>query len=252
MIDGQSEAGFDSLKIMEWWASNVTRKVKLTMRSDLSKYCSVLFTQSLAAGFVIIALCSSSSFAQSKTIIDEWASVQAPKPPELKPVKIDDPKTTAYLVLDIVKQTCNNERRPRCVTSVPKIQGFLKQARARGLAVIYSKTSSTTPADIIEDVAPIEGEPMVSAAAEKFYKTDLEKILQEKGIKTVIVVGTAAHGAVLFTGTEAAKRGFKVIVPVDGMSAENTYIEQYTAWHLVNNPSYAAQVTLTKFDTINF
>jgi nicotinamidase-related amidase len=222
------------------------------MKSNLTKCYSVLFVQSLAVVFVIIALCSSSSFAQSKTIIDEWASVQAPKPPELKPVKIDDPKTTAYLVLDIVKQTCNNERRPRCVTSVPKIQGFLKQARAKGLAVVYSKTSTATPADIIQDVAPTEGEPMVSAAAEKFYKTDLEKILQEKGIKTVIVVGTAAHGAVLFTGTEAAKRGFKVIVPVDGMSAENTYIEQYTAWHLVNNPSYAAQVTLTKFDMISF
>ena len=222
------------------------------MKSDLTKCYSVLFAQSLAAGLVIIALCASSSFAQSKTIIDEWASVQAPKPPELKPVKIDDPKTTAYLVLDIVKQSCNNERRPRCIASVPRIQGFLKQARAKGLAVVYSKTNNATPADVIQDVAPIEGEPMVSTSAEKFYKTDLEKILQEKGIKTVIVVGTAAHGAVLFTGTEAAKRGFKVIVPVDGMSAENTYIEQYSAWHLVNNPSYAAQVTLTKFDLISF
>ena len=222
------------------------------MRSDLSKCCSVLFAQSLAAGFVIIALCSSSSFAQSKTIVDEWASVQAPKPPELKAVKIDDPKTTAYLVLDIIKQTCNNERRPRCVASVPRIQEFLKQARAKGLAVVHSKTNNATPADVLPDVAPLKEEPMVSTTAEKFYKTDLEKILQDKGIKTVIVVGTAAHGAVLFTGTEAAKRGFKVIVPVDGMSAENTYIEQYTAWHLVNNPSYGAQVTLTKFDMISF
>jgi len=222
------------------------------MRSDLSKYCSVLFKQTLAAGFVILVLGSSSSFAQSKTIIDEWASVQAPKPPELKPVKIDDPKTTAYLVLDIVKQICNNERRPRCVASVPRIQEFLKQARAKGLAVVHSKTNNATLADVLQEVAPLKEEPMVSTSAEKFYKTDLEKILQEKGIKTVIVVGTAAHGAVLFTGTEAAKRGFKVIVPVDGMSAENTYIEQYTAWHLVNNPSYAAQVTLTKFDMISF
>lgn len=252
MTDGQSVVASSSQKTWNCWASNDTRKVKLIMKPSLTKSYSVLFAQSTAVAFFIVALCSYSSFAQSKTIIDEWSSVQAPKPPELKAVKIDDPKTTAYLVLDIVKQTCNNERRPRCVTSVPKIQGFLKQARAKGLAVVYSKTSTATPADIIQDVAPTEGEPMVSAAAEKFYKTDLEKILQEKGIKTVIVVGTAAHGAVLFTGTEAAKRGFKVIVPVDGMSAENTYIEQYTAWHLVNNPSYAAQVTLTKFDMIGF
>jgi nicotinamidase-related amidase len=213
---------------------------------------SIFLARAACLVIMVVFFCASPSFAQSKTIIDEWASVQPPKPPELKPVKIDNPKTTAYLVLDIVKQTCNNERRPRCIASVPKIQAFLKQARAKGLAVIYSKTNNATPADTIQDVAPIEGEPMVSSSAEKFYKTDLEKILQEKGIKTVIVVGTAAHGAVLFTGTEAAKRGFKVIVPVDGMSAESTYIEQYTAWHLVNNPSYAAQVTLTKFDMISF
>ena len=221
------------------------------MKPKLTKAYSVLFAQIITVAIFTIALGASSSFAQSKTIIDEWSSVQAPKPPELKPVKIDDPKTTAYLILDIIKQTCNNERRPRCVASVPKIQAFLKQARDKGLAVIYSKTGSAKPSDVIQDVAPIEGEPMVSAGSDKFYKTDLEKILHEKGIKTVIVVGTAAHGAVIFTATEAAKRGFKVIVPVDGMS-ESPYVEQYTAWHLVNNPSYAAQTTLTKFDMIGF
>jgi len=221
------------------------------MKPKLIERYSVLFAQIITVALFIVAMCPSSSFAQSKTIIDEWSSVQAPKPPELKPVKIDDPKTTAYLILDIIKQACNNERRPRCVASVPKIQAFLKQARAKGLAVIYSKTNSAKPSDVIQDVAPVEGEPMVSAGSDKFYKTDLEKILHEKGIKTVIVVGTAAHGAVIFTATEAAKRGFKVIVPVDGMS-ESPYVEQYTAWHLVNNPSYAAQTTLTKFDMIGF
>lgn len=220
------------------------------MNANLTKSYSLLFAQSLAVAF-FVAVDASSSFAQSKTIIDEWSTVQAPKPPELKPVKIDDPKTTAFLILDIVKQACNNERRPRCIVSVPKIQGFLKQARDKGLPVIYSKTPSATPADVLAEVAPIDGEPMISAGSDKFYKTDLEKILQEKGIKTVIIVGTAAHGAVIFTATEAAKRGFKVVVPVDGMS-ESPYVEQYTAWHLVNNPSYAAQVTLTKFDMIGF
>ncbi len=221
------------------------------MKLNLTK-ASVLFGQNMAVIFIIIALGSSSSFAQSKTIIDEWASVQAPKPPELKPVKIDDPTTTAFLVLDIAKQNCNNERRPRCIVSVPKIQGFLKQARAKGLAVIYSKGSTSTPADILQDVAPIEGEPMVSASSDKFYKSDLEKLLQEKGIKTVIIVGSAAHGAVLYTVSEAAFRGLKVIVPVDGMSSENTYFEQYTAYQLANVPGAGQQVTLTKFDMIGF
>jgi nicotinamidase-related amidase len=182
--------------------------------------------------------------------VDEWACVQAPKPPELKPVKIDDPKTTAYLVLDIIKQGCNNERRPRCVASVPKIQAFLTQARTKGLSVIHSYTSTSTPADILKEVAPLAGEPLVQAPADKFFRTDLEKILRDKGIKTVIIVGTAAHGAVLYTGSQAAYRGIRVIVPVDGMSSDNTYFEQYTAYHLANAPGVGQQVTLTKFDMI--
>jgi nicotinamidase-related amidase len=62
----------------------------------------------------------------------------------------------------------------------------------------------------------------------------LEKILNDKGIKTVVIVGTAAQGAVLNTASQAAFRGLRVIIPVDGMSAENTYFEQYTTYHLAN------------------
>ena len=222
------------------------------MKRNLTNAYSVFFAQNMAVALFTVVLCASSSFAQSKTIIDEWASVQPPKPPELKAVKIDDPKTTAFLILDIAKQNCNNERRPRCVASVPKIQAFLKEARAKGLPVIYSIGGSWTPADILQDVAPNQGEPLVTASANKFYKSDLEKILQDKGIKTVIVVGAAAHGAVLYTASEAAFRGFKVIVPVDGMSSESTYFEQYTANQLANVPGAAQLVTLTKFDMIGY
>src|ERR1051325_10217019 len=187
--------------------------------------------------------------AQTKTIIDEWSSVQAPKPPELKTVT-PDPKTTALLSLDFVKQTCNNERRPRCLSSLSNVKKLLDQSRSKGYLVVHSIITSATPADVLPDVAPQDGEPIVKAAADKFFKTDLEKILSDKGIKTVIVVGTAAQGAVLNTASQAAFRGLQVIVPVDGMSAENTYFEQYTAYHLANAPGVGQQVTLTKIDMI--
>ena len=203
----------------------------------------------LALGCLLLSLTASYSFGQTKTIVDEWGTVQAPKPPELKPVTMD-PKTTALLVLDFVKQTCNNERRPRCVTSVPNVQALLKLARSKGVAVVYSITTAATPADTLNDVAPLDGEPIVKAPADKFFRTDLEKILNDKGIKTVVVVGTAAQGAVLNTASQAAFRGLQVIVPVDGMSAENTYFEQYTAHHLANAPGVGQQVTLTKIDMI--
>jgi nicotinamidase-related amidase len=122
--------------------------------------------------------------------------------------------------------------------------------KAVGVTVVYSITTAATPADTLKDVAPLEGEPIVKAPADKFFKTDLEKILNDKGIKTVVVVGTAAQGAVLNTASQAAFRGLQVIVPVDGMSAENTYFEQYTAHHLTTSPGVGQQVTLTSIDMI--
>ena len=162
-----------------------------------------------------IFVCQNSLPASAQTIIDEWSTVQAPKPPELKPVTIEA-QGSALLVLDFVSQTCNAERRPRCVTSVPKVERLLKLARDKGATVIYSITTASTPADIAKELTPRDGEPIVKAPADKFFKTDLEKILTDKGIKTVVVVGTAAQGAVLNTASQAAFRGLRVIVPVDG------------------------------------
>jgi nicotinamidase-related amidase len=189
--------------------------------------------------------------AAGQTIVDEWAAIKAPPAPELKAVTID-PKVTALLILDIQPQTCNVERRPRCLPSVPRIQGLLTQARAKGVAVAYSLAAGGTAADIFKEVAPVAGDPVVLSGPDKFVGTDLEKILKDRGIGTVITVGTAAHGAVLYTASGAALRGLKVIIPVDGVSADNTYAEQYTAWHLVNAPRIGAQVTLTKMDLIRF
>ena len=184
------------------------------------------------------------------TIVDEWTAVSAPPPPELKPVTID-PKTTALVVMDIQNQNCNLEKRPRCVTSVPKIKGLLAKAREKGMPVAHSLTRNAEVADILKEVSPIEGEPVVKSGVDKFFNTDLEKVLKDKGATTLILVGTAAHGAVLHTGTGAALRGFQVIVPVDGMSAD-AYAEQYTAWHLANGPGSKKQTTLTRIDMLVF
>ena len=186
-----------------------------------------------------------------KTIVDEWTNIKAPKPPELKPVKID-PKVTALLILDIQNQNCNSERRPRCVASAAKIQKLLAKAREKGMVVVYSLTSRASAADIRKEVAPIEGEPMVKSGANKFFGTDLDKILKERDITSVIITGTSAHGAVLNTATGAAMRGFKVIVPVDGMSASDAYAEQYTAWHLANGPGSRRSTTLTNISLLEF
>ena len=187
----------------------------------------------------------------ARTIIDEWNDVRAPQAPELKTVAVD-PATTALLLLDFNRQTCNEKTRPRCISSIPAMAGFLKKAREKNMKVIYSLSPGASVSDIAGELAPAAGDPVVTSGPDKFFGTDLEKIIKEKGVKTVIVTGTAAHGAVLYTASGAALRGLRVLVAVDGVSAENLYAEQYTIWHLITAPRISAQTTLTKTDFIRF
>lgn len=189
------------------------------------------------------------STASAQNILDEWASVQVPPAPPVKPVTVDT-KTTALLMLDFMNQNCG--ARPRCVASLPAVKKLLDEARAKGVMVVYATVPGGKIADTRPEVAPTGSEPVVSSGPDKFLNTDLEKILKDKGIQSVITVGTAAHGAVLNTASVAALRGLKVIVPVDGMSAESVYPEQYTAWHLANAPVLSRNVTLTKLDMVKF
>lgn len=185
----------------------------------------------------------------AQTIVDEWNSVKAPPAPVLKDVTVD-PKTTALLMLDFVPPTCG--ARPRCMASLPALNKLLENARSKGMLVVHSVTATTKAEDILKDVAPRAGESVVTSSIDKFRNTELEKILKDKGIQTVIVTGTAAHGAVLNTVAGAVQRGIKVILPVDGMSASDTYTEQYVAWHMTNAPAVAPNTTLTKISQIKF
>ena len=205
----------------------------------------------ILGGGLITAAAVSSLPVNAATIIDEWKSIDAPNAPKLKPVTLDT-KTTALLMLDIQTTNCNQKRRPRCVAGLPKVVGLLNKARSRGVAVVYSLTSRGTQEHIRKEVAPQAGEPYVKASVNKFYKTDLEKILRAKNIQTVILVGTSAEGAVMNTATAAAARKFKIVVPVDGMSSSNTYGEQYTTYHLAKGPGVRRRTTLTSINQISF
>jgi len=201
---------------------------------------------------VLAALLGAASPGHAQTIVDEWPSVKAPPAPELTAVTVD-PKTTALLELDFVKQTCNNDRRPRCVASLPKAKKFLDEARAHGMFVVYSIIPGlATAADILPEVAPKVNEPVIMGELDKFEGSDLDKILKDHGITTVIVNGTSAQGAIMYTGSSAALHGYKVIAPVDGVSAENAYTEQYVAYNFLHAPVIAGKVTLTSYGMIKF
>lgn len=187
--------------------------------------------------------------ASAQTIIDDWNNVKPDPAPALKPAAID-PKTTALLVMDLLKQSCNDNR-PRCLASIPKVKALIAAAQAHGVTIIWTMYPGPKPEDFLADVAPPAGTNFVVAKADKFVGSDLEKMLKDKGLTTVITVGTVAEGAVLYTASQAAMRGFKVVVPVEGMSS-SLYGEQVAAWTLAHAPTVAQNVTLTKMDMITY
>ena len=87
---------------------------------------------------------------------------------------------------------------------------------------------------------------------DKFFKTNLEQILKDRGIQTVIVVGTSAEGLVTYTGGGAAIRGLNVVIPVDGVGSVEAFAEQYVAWHMTHAPIISSKVTLTRTGMIKF
>jgi nicotinamidase-related amidase len=205
------------------------------------RLCIVLFA-------LVGALLAQPAFAQS-------LAPELPTLPDLAPVGLD-PTTTAFLVLDINSAVC--PPRPACLASVAPIQTLLTKARAANVFVGYSTTSGAT---VLPDVAPRDGDPVVTARADKFFNTDLDQILKSHGIQTVVVVGAAANGAVLYTTFGAVERGYTVVVATDGISSGpdfDTFLAEYQVLNMPgfsnpsNNPLQPQAATLSRSDLIAF
>ena len=190
--------------------------------------------------------------ARAGNIVEEWSHVRVPPPPVLKAVHIK-PASTALIVMDISVRTCSRAHRPSCAASLPAIADLVREARASGVAVLYSLIGHDSRQDIPQVLAARPADTVLKGAGpDKFLGTDLGSILKAKHITTLITVGTSAEGAVLSTASAAAFRGLQVVVPVDGMSSATLYGEQSTAWYLAHAPRVAQRTTLTTVEKMSF
>jgi len=215
-----------------------------------------LDTRTLSRGLAAAALAIAIAFAASawaNDILDDWNTVTLPPKPELKAVRLDG-STTALLIMDMSK-ACN--MRPRCVATVRNVHQLHDAARAAGAMLWYSSVGpadKATPADFVDpSFGPRDGE-WVHTAGDKFLGTNLEEKLKARKIQTVIVCGTTFQGAGISAAAGSAQRGYKVVVPIDCLSSEDTYSEQYAAWHLYKGGpiGVTSKVTLTRSTMVKF
>jgi nicotinamidase-related amidase len=180
-----------------------------------------------------------------------------PRIPDPAPVTLD-PRTTAFLVLDLIPATCST--RPACLASIPRVATFLAATRAADVFVVHSSTT-TGGMNFVPEVAPLPDEPVVISVADKFYDTNLDALLRARGIDTVIIVGTSSIGAVLYTSFGANARGYTVVVAEDGISGSNDFQYLLARYQVLNQPGFAnpdneplrpRAVTLSRTDLIDF
>jgi len=84
--------------------------------------------------------------------------------------------------------------------------------------------------EIVEDLAPTEEDIIVHKTTyDSFFNTNLEKILKDRGVKNVYIVGVATDICVLHTAFGAFARGFNVFIVKDCVATIN---EEAHTWAL--------------------
>lgn len=151
-----------------------------------------------------------------------------------------DPGATAVVVVDMQRDFVDPDGAlpiPGAAETVPRIRRLLGWARGRGAPVVYTQDSHRegdpeweiwgrhaehgTPGwAIVDELAPEPGERVFEKPRyDGFYGTDLDHELRLAGIDTLIVCGTAANICVHYTAASAGLRWYRVIHPVDALSA---------------------------------
>lgn len=170
---------------------------------------------------------------ETKPIMED---IVAPLPVYQSLEKTVDPAHTALVVIDVQNDLCL----PAYGPMIARLQRLLDAARAAGLFIVYIQNSvlpglSNSPAEVARrqklslpvevTVAGSAGEQIVAAISPKsgevtvrkhrlnaFAGSDLEMLLRNQGIETVVITGVATHGCV--TGTSYAAQGLNYYVVV--------------------------------------
>jgi nicotinamidase-related amidase len=220
-----------------------------------------LFRTVLLASGLVLAFWVGAAQAQSAPDASAGKSMVTLQMPALpEPVKVTlDPAATALLVLDFVEPICDAQ--PKCKGGMlPAVTPFLASARKAGVVVGYG-TREQNMSKWLPQVGPQPDDiKVVSTAQDRFFNTDLDKLLKAKGVTTIVLVGWKVSGSVTYTSVGATIRGYTVVVPMDTTAATTDY-EQVIGFYqilnqfngnLANEPLKPKAPTLSRTDLIAF
>lgn len=178
-----------------------------------------------------------------------------------------DPVTTALVVVDMQNDFVD-PRGSLCVpgaeATVPVIARLRDRARSAGMLVVFTQdwhapddpefalwgvhaVAGTWGAEVVPQLAPDPQDLVIRKLRyDAFYGTPLEHELRRRKVETLVVTGTVSNICVLHTAGSAALRWFRVVVPVDAISAL-TEFDQHAALRQIE---FLYRGTLTRSEGI--
>lgn len=145
----------------------------------------------------------------------------------------------AIIVIDMLKDfvtgalKCERARR-----IIPNIRRLLERGRGKGIPVIYASDAhvpevdhefklwgshaveGTNGAQVIDELKPQEGDHVIGKRRySAFFGTDLDLLLKELDVSTVILTGLHSNLCVKHTAADAFFRGYSVVIPEDCVEA---------------------------------
>ena len=141
----------------------------------------------------------------------------------------------AIIVIDMLNDFVTGALKvERAARIIPNIKRLLEHFRGRGVPIIYANDShlpevdqefriwpphavrGTEGAKVIEELQPAKQDYVIQKRRySAFYQTDLDLLLHELGVDTLILVGLVTDVCIQHTAADAFFRGYRIIIPED-------------------------------------
>lgn len=140
---------------------------------------------------------------------------------------LTDRPNTALLVIDVQKGVVGHAHNRDAV--VANIVSLVDDARAAGVPVVWVQHSDDGGLQIgsanweyVEELTMAEGEPLVHKKfGDSFEATELEEVLADRGVGTLVVAGAQTDQCVRSTIHGAFTRGYDVTLVSDAHTTED-------------------------------
>ena len=134
-------------------------------------------------------------------------------------------KSTALVVIDVQVGILESARAYHRSEVLGRISSLLERARASGTPIIYVQHDGpqghavevgSSGWQIHPEIAPAPGEPVVrKSASDSFFQTNLQRELEERGIRHLVITGAMTEYCVDTTCRRATSLGYDVTLVSD-------------------------------------